>query len=70
MSEPYLELTLTAYDNLIKAAGSRGAQVAKICNEQGAWSAEADDAAPDEPDPDQMGLFDPPDEPEPEQMND
>jgi len=42
----YLEFTLEAYDNLIKAAGNRGAQVSKVCREQGAWE---DTAAEEDP---------------------
>jgi hypothetical protein len=52
----YLELTMVAYDNIIKAAGLRGGQVAKVCADQGVWSAEAEaeapvDAAAEEPAP-------------------
>ena len=68
MSEPYLELTLTAYDNMIKAAGNRGGSVARVCHEQGVWSVEAEKAAPAdvaEPDP-LLGEPEVISEPEPE----
>ncbi len=42
----YLELSLEAYDNLIKAAGNRGAQVSRVCREQGCWEAAAADENP------------------------
>lgn len=43
----YLELSREAYDDIIKAAGIRGGQVAKVCNDQGVWSAEAEAEAPE-----------------------
>ena len=42
----YLELTLEAYDDLIKAAGNRAAQVSKVCRVQGVWTQEAEAEAP------------------------
>lgn len=42
----YLELSLVAYDNLIKAAGNRGGQVSKVCREQGTWEDAAAAEAP------------------------
>ena len=37
----YLELSLEAYDDLIKAAGLKAGAVAKVCRTQGVWSIEA-----------------------------
>lgn len=42
----YLELSLEAYDNIIKAAGLKAASVAKVCEEQGVWEAKAIEEAP------------------------
>ena len=41
----YLELSLEAYDDLIRAAGSRGGQVARVCNEQGVWETSPEEEA-------------------------
>ena len=37
----YLEISKEAYNDIIIAAGMRAAQVAKVCEAQGVWSAEA-----------------------------
>ncbi len=42
----YLELSLEAYDNIIKAAGNKASSVARVCEEQGVWEAEASEEAP------------------------
>ena len=46
----YLELSFEGYENLIKAAGNRGAQISKVCREQGTWedAASEEDPARDE----------------------
>ena len=41
----YLELSLEAYDDLIRAAGSRAGQIAKVCNEKGVWQTTPDEEA-------------------------
>lgn len=55
----YLELSLEAYDNLIKAAGLKASSVARVCEEQGVWEPQAaEEAPPDvaEPDAAQLNL--------------
>ena len=42
----YLELSMVAYDNLIKAAGNRGGQVAKACADFGVFEDRAAAEAP------------------------
>ena len=42
----YLELSLEAYDNLIKAAGMKASSVAKVCADQGVWEPQAAEEAP------------------------
>jgi hypothetical protein len=44
----YLELSLEAYDNLIKAAGMKASSVAKVCAEQGVWEPASEEEAPPE----------------------
>lgn len=42
----YLVLSREAYNDLILAAGLKAGAVAKVCNEQGVWSKEAQAEAP------------------------
>lgn len=42
----YLELSKEAYNDIIQAAGMKGAKVARVCEDQGVWSAEATQEAP------------------------
>ena len=42
----YVSLSKEAFDDVIRAAGNRAAQVAKVFNESGEWSAQAQSEAP------------------------
>lgn len=42
----YLELSKEVYNDIIIAAGMKGAKVAKVCETQGVWSEEAMAEAP------------------------
>ncbi len=65
----YLELSLEAYDDLIRAAGSRAGQIAKVCNEKGVWQTTPDEEAAAVSEPETETETAPPDDAQQEEQD-